>query len=154
MRAGRPSTSAIVSIVPTDVRSTSLTSQACGLWFNKQKCPRPEAKWKNKGQGKGKRKRAPKGQKKQPNAKSDAPTPMSDDSSPADTASVPPDYYDNDNDNDYEATNNGEDERADSNEPQLPAMPHSMRASSAEPPARGLARARPNYLPKTRQVQV
>ena len=78
---------------------------------------------------------------------------MSDDSSPADTASVPADYYDNDNDNDYDATINGEDERADSNEPQLPTMPNSMRASSAEPPARGLARVRPNYLPATRQVQ-
>ena len=78
---------------------------------------------------------------------------MSDDSSAADTASVPADYYDNDNDNDYDGTINGEDERADSNEPQLPAMSNSMRASSAEAPARGLARARPNYLPATRQVQ-
>ncbi len=78
---------------------------------------------------------------------------MSDDSSPADTASVPADYCDNENDNEYEATNNGEDEQGDSNEPRLPAMPQGMRANSAEPAARWLVRARPNYLPPTRHVQ-
>ena len=49
--------------------------------------------------------------------------------------------------------NAGQDERGESNEPQLPAMPQNMRARSAEPVARGLAKARPNHLPATRQVQ-
>ena len=76
---------------------------------------------------------------------------MSDDSSPADTATEAPDYYDNDND--YDETNTGEDDTTDSNEPQLPTMPQNMRANSAEPVARGLARARPSHLPATRQVR-
>jgi hypothetical protein len=86
-----------------------------------------------------------------PNMKSDAPTPMSDESSPADTATEPADYYDHDND--YDDTNTGEEDTGDSYEPQLPQMPHSMRSSSAEPPARGLARVRPAHFAGTRQVR-
>jgi hypothetical protein len=123
--------------------------KACGLWFHKQKCPRPREKWIKKANAPIiRRKRAPKkGKRKGVNTKGDAPTPMSDDSSPADTATDAPDYYDNE----YDEGNTGEDENTDSNEPQLPAMPQNMRANSAEP--RGLARARPNQLAGTRQIQ-
>ena len=138
-----------MSISCRQLQISELTREACGLWFHKQKCPRPKEKWQRKGEGKGKRKRAPKkASKKHPNAKSDAPTPMSDDSSPADTATEAPDY--DDNDNDYYDTNTGED---DSNEPQLPLIPQHMRSSSAEPIARGLARVRPHHRPAIRQVQ-
>jgi hypothetical protein len=140
-----------VSVLTCVLLSRPLTLEACGLWFHKQKCPRPKEKWQKKADGRSKRKRATKKGQKQPNGKSDAATPMSDESSPADTATDAPDY--NDYDNDYDDTNTGEDETRDSQEPQLPLMPQNMRASSTEPVASGLARARPNHLPKTRQVQ-
>lgn len=112
---------------------------ACGLWFHKQKCPRPKEKWQKAPRGK--RRRNAKGSKAtkkpgQPNPRSDAPTPASDDSSPADTDA--PDY---DNDEYMQDINGGDDETTDSNEPQLPLISREMRASSADPPAQGLRRA-------------
>ncbi|RMZ77386.1 hypothetical protein DV738_g4409, partial [Chaetothyriales sp. CBS 135597] len=103
----------------------------CGLWFHKQKCPRPKEKW-EKGPKGGRRRRGgakavPVQQKAPMNPRSDAQTPMSDESSPAETAA---DDMDDDN-------NTGEDETSDSNEPQLPLMPQNMRSnmrsSSAAP---------------------
>ncbi|RMD45117.1 hypothetical protein DV735_g62, partial [Chaetothyriales sp. CBS 134920] len=102
----------------------------CGLWFHKQKCPRPKEKW-EKGPKGGRRRRGgakarPVQQKFPTNPRSDAPTPMSDESSPAETAA-----------DDIDDDNTGEDETSDSNEPQLPMMPQNMRSnlrsSSAAP---------------------
>lgn len=110
------------------------------MWFHKQKCPRPPAKWQKKDpKEKGKRKRnpnPPKTSKKangNTNFKSDAQTPASDDSSPADTATEAPDTEETD----PEALQN-DDFTVDEGEPTLPPMPHSFRASSADPGPRGL----------------
>src|SRR5215813_5436864 len=105
-------------------------SVACGLWFHKQKCPRPREKWQKKDpKEKGKRKRNPnssKGSKKangNSTFKSDAQTPASDDSSPADTGTEAPDVEENEN----EASNNDD---FIGDELQLPPMPPTYRASS------------------------
>ncbi|KAL2438721.1 hypothetical protein ABEF95_013318 [Exophiala dermatitidis] len=126
----------------------------CGLWFHKQKCPRPPEKWQKKDPNqKGKRKRnnnstkAPKKANENTNLKSDAQTPASDDSSPADTATEALDADDNEN----EAMNN-EDLVADDAEPQLPRMPHTFRASSADPGPRGLQTSFRHRAPG-RQIQ-
>lgn len=121
------------------LRSMANIDAACGLWFHKQKCPRPKEKWQKAPRGK--RRRNAKGSKAtkkpdQPNPRSDAPTPASDDSSPADTDA--PDY---DNDEYMQDSNGGDDETTDNNEPQLPFISREMRASSADPPAQGLRRA-------------
>lgn len=126
------------------------TTTACGLWFHKQKCPRPKEKWQKAPGGRRRRNgKGPKAAKKasQANPRSDAPTPASDDSSPADTDA--PDY---DNDEDMQDTHGGEDETTDNNEPQLPPMPRDLRASSADPPAKGLRRAT-KAAQQQRQVQ-
>ncbi|ETN41757.1 uncharacterized protein HMPREF1541_03694 [Cyphellophora europaea CBS 101466] len=120
----------------------------CGLWFHKQKCPRPKEKWQKAPKGKRKRNgKGPKAAKKPnapPNPRSDAPTPASDDSSPADT-----DALDYDNDEDMQDMQGGEDEAT---EPQLPPMPRDTRASSADPPAQGLRRAT-KAAQEQRQIQ-
>ncbi|EXJ84543.1 hypothetical protein A1O3_05212 [Capronia epimyces CBS 606.96] len=135
---------------------TSITlCNPCGLWFHKQKCPRPPEKWQKKDpKERGKRKRntnsSSKAVKKangNSNLKSDAQTPASDDSSPADFATEAPDAEENEN----EATNN-DDYMADNVEPQLPQMPHTFRASSAEPGPRGL-QASFRHRAHGRQVQ-
>jgi hypothetical protein len=117
-----------------------LTFAACGLWFHKQKCPRPPTKWQKKDpNAKRKRKRnPPKSRGKgtgefQP--KTDEPSPASDDSSPGDSEA--PDAEDNDNDGQPNANSNAEQD-----EPELPPVPRSLRASSAEPNSRGLPRTR------------
>ncbi|RMZ88699.1 hypothetical protein DV736_g4074, partial [Chaetothyriales sp. CBS 134916] len=117
----------------------------CGLWFHKQKCPRPKEKWEKGPKGRRRRRGGAKAlqvqQKGVPvNPRSDAPTPMSDESSPTDTAA-------DDNDED----NTGEDDPSDSNEPQLPAMPQHMRSSSAEPAMRAVGDAQARR-PFPRQV--
>lgn len=111
--------------------------EACGLWFHKQKCPRPREKWQKKDpKEKRKRKRAPKSAKTQKpaneiNARGDAATPGSDDSSPADTDAP----YGDDND----LADNDEEVMGDA-EPQLPPMPRHVRANSAGPIAKGLGK--------------
>jgi hypothetical protein len=127
-------------------------SPACGLWFHKQKCPRPKEKWQRV--SKARRKRGGKGAAKPPkklngppNPRSDAPTPASDDSSPADTSTEAPDGYDQDDD-----LQGLDDEMTDNNEPQLPPMPRQMRANSLGPNAQGLRRAQTAQLSQ-RQVQ-
>ncbi|KAL6248384.1 hypothetical protein RBB50_004639 [Rhinocladiella similis] len=123
----------------------------CGLWFHKQRCPRPREKWQKKDpkeKGKRKRNNAAKDPKKgnaNSNLKSDAQTPASDDSSP-DTATEAPDAEENDN----EMSNN--ELPMDESEPQLPSMPRTFRASSAGPGPRGL-QARQHRRPAGRQVQ-
>ena len=106
----------------------------CGLWFHKQKTPRPPQKWQKKGRKEQRaRKRPPKPPKSrvQPprsaagNLASDAPEsdaqePGSEDSSPADTS--PEDGAEDTND---AMTVDGED-GADAHEPELPSMPKSM----------------------------
>ncbi|KIX04460.1 uncharacterized protein Z518_05328 [Rhinocladiella mackenziei CBS 650.93] len=125
----------------------------CGLWFHKQKCPRPREKWQKKDpKEKGKRKRnshlskASKKANGSSNFKDDAQTPASDDSSP-DTATEALDPDENEN----EALNN-DDFVADNMEAQLPPMPQAYRASSAEPGPRGL-QARTRHRATRRQVQ-
>lgn len=127
---------------------------ACGLWFHKQKCPRPREKWQKKDpKEKGKRKRGsnsskgPKRANGSSNFKSDAQTPASDDSSPTDTATEAPDAEENEN----EALSNDE-PMADYAEPQLPPMPRTFRASSADPEPRGL-QARTRHRGSDRQVR-
>ena len=127
---------------------------ACGLWLHKQKCPRPREKWQKKdAQAKGKRRRNPNASKTSKrangnaNLKSDAQTPASDDSSPADTSNEAPDTEENEND-----SSNNEEFMADDSEPQLPQLPRSYRASSADPGPRGL-QARTRHRPAERQVQ-
>ncbi|KAJ9501343.1 hypothetical protein H2202_003137 [Exophiala xenobiotica] len=122
----------------------------CGLWFHKQRCPRPPEKWQKKDpKEKGKRKRnnnVSKQLKKgdgNANFKSDAQTPASDDSSPDTEA---PDAEENDN----EVSSN--DIAADDSEPQLPPMSRTFRASSAEPGPKGL-QGRSRHRPTGRQVQ-
>ncbi len=75
--------------------------------------------------------------------KSDAQTPASDDSSPAETDA--PDVEENE-------TSNNEDSIANEGEPQLPPMPQSFRASSADPGPRGL-RTCARHRASERQVQ-
>ncbi|EXJ94256.1 hypothetical protein A1O1_02649 [Capronia coronata CBS 617.96] len=131
-----------------------LLCNPCGLWFHKQKCPRPPEKWQKKDpKERGKRKRnsnsskLPKKANGTLNPKSDAQTPASDDSSPADTATEAPDVDENEN----EASNNG-DFMADDVEPQLPPMLRTLRASSADPGPRGL---QASFRPRgpSRQIQ-
>ncbi|KAI1608077.1 hypothetical protein EDD36DRAFT_104883 [Exophiala viscosa] len=133
---------------------TSITlCNPCGLWFHKQRCPRPREKWQKKDpKDKGKRKKNgnPAKEEKKANGntqfKSDNPTPASDDSSPSDSATEAPDA----GENDIEMVNN--DSTTDDNEPQLPPMPYTFRASSADPGPRGL-QARIHQRPPMRQVQ-
>ncbi|KIW90715.1 uncharacterized protein Z519_08498 [Cladophialophora bantiana CBS 173.52] len=124
----------------------------CGLWFHKQKCPRPASKWQKKDpKEKGKRKRNP----PKPfgktngnsNTRSDAQSPPSDDSSPGDSATDAPDAEENDT----EISQNGN-AAADDGEPQLPPIPRSFRANSAGPGTRGL-QARTRQQTGGRQVQ-
>ncbi|KAJ9602845.1 hypothetical protein H2200_012625 [Cladophialophora chaetospira] len=123
----------------------------CGLWFHKQKCPRPPAKWQKKDpNAKRKRKRnPPKSSAKvngDPHPKTDDQSPASDDSSPADSATEVPDGEDNDADLQPAANS-----IADDGEPQLPPMPQSFRANSADRGPRGLPRTR--HQMSGRQVQ-
>lgn len=108
----------------------------CGLWFHKQKTPRPAEKWQRKERkDKRPRKRAPKPPKSrvQPPrsaagnltsdiAESDAQEPGSEDSSPADTSAE--DGADENND----AATVNDDEGGENQEPELPPMPKSMSA--------------------------
>ncbi|OAL33257.1 hypothetical protein AYO20_07419 [Fonsecaea nubica] len=124
----------------------------CGLWFHKQKCPRPASKWQKKDpKEKGKRKRNPPkpfGKSSgNPGLRSDAQSPASDDSSPGDSATEAPDAEENDT----EISQNGN-TAADDSEPQLPPIPRSLRANSADPGARGL-RAGTRHQTGGRQVQ-
>ncbi|KEF55441.1 uncharacterized protein A1O9_08191 [Exophiala aquamarina CBS 119918] len=126
----------------------------CGLWLHKQKCPRPREKWQKKEpHSKGKRRRNPNPSKTSKKAngnanfKSDAQTPVSDDSSPADTSNEAADGDENENE-----SSNNEEYMPDDGEPQLPHMPHSHRASSADPGPRGL-QARTKQRATERQVQ-
>ncbi|KIW33669.1 uncharacterized protein PV07_00499 [Cladophialophora immunda] len=124
----------------------------CGLWFHKQKCPRPASKWQKKDpKEKGKRKRNP----PKPfgktngnsNLRSDAQSPASDDSSPGDSATEAPDAEENDTE-----VSHTDNVAADNGEPELPPIPRSLRANSAGPRARGL-QARTRHQSGGRQVQ-
>ncbi|OAP62985.1 hypothetical protein AYL99_02212 [Fonsecaea erecta] len=125
----------------------------CGLWFHKQKCPRPASKWQKKDpKEKGKRKRnlpKPFGKNNRNSGlRSDAQSPASDDSSPADSATDAPDAEENDT----EMSQNGNAAAADDGEPQLPPIPRSLRANSVGPGTRGV-QARTRYQTSGRQVQ-
>ena len=109
----------------------------CGLWFHKQRTPRPAEKWQRKNRKeKRQRKRPPKPPRSrvQPsrsaagNLTSDAPEsdaqePGSEDSSPADTSAE--DGADENND---AMTVDGGDDSGPNQEPELPPMPKSMSA--------------------------
>ncbi|OCT45026.1 hypothetical protein CLCR_05390 [Cladophialophora carrionii] len=114
----------------------------CGLWFHKQKCPRPATKWQKKDpNAKRKRKRnPPKNPAKangDPHPKTDDQSPASDDSSPGDSATEAPDAEENEAEAQPTASVNAEE-----GEPQLPPMPQPFRASSTDLGPRGLPRTR------------
>ena len=121
------------------------------MWFHKQKCPRPPAKWQKKDpNAKRKRKRnPPKSAAKingEPHPKTDDQSPASDDSSPTDSATEAPEVDENDTE-----TQTIADTGAEEGEPQLPPMPHSFRVNSADRARRGLPRTR--HQLSERQVQ-
>lgn len=117
----------------------------CGLWFHKQKFPRPKEKWqKNTDGGKKKRKRPPRKPRtrEQPPRTastyldSEAQEPASDDSSPADTTA---------DDEAEDAMTVNEDVANDGEEPELPPLP--PRSASAVP------RRSAAFVIDSRQVQ-
>lgn len=128
----------------------------CGLWLHKQKCMRPESRWnKNPKDPKEKKKRPsrPRSQRKAAQkklgddpTKSDAPA-----SSPEGSDGMPASEQDIEDEN--EAEDGRQESVDDDGEPELPPMPSSYRANSAEPSSRPQLKRAYNVDTIVRRVQ-